>query len=173
MSGTACGLFNASPPTLVSKESKELQLDINANLYTREAFMPIAEDNGNGVMVIAWKPLSTSTYAPTLYRDFGTVTAANIKAGTGNVFSLTVRNANAAARFLQLHNKATIPLATEVPLLSFFLPASSGVVTIGSNFFPLSGINFTIGIGWAVSTTEGTFTNSATAAEHSLQITYL
>jgi hypothetical protein len=111
---------------------------------------------------------------PTQYKDFGSVTAAFIKASAGNVYSLVVFNANAAVRYVQLHNKATIPLATEVPLCSYPVPAGTANnpgVTIIENTH-LMGLRFTTGIGWAISTTLATFTDAATAANHSIEVMY-
>ena len=85
-------------------------------------------------------------------------------------------NINAAIRYFQLHNKATIPLATEVPLKSFVIPAGTatqpGVVEIDSSWFAPT-LRHTTGIGWAVSTTAGTFTDAATASDHTTSVNYV
>ena len=101
----------------------------------------------------------------------GADTAAVIKDTPGKVFSFHITNANAAARYFQLHDKATIPLATEVPQIFFKVPGTSQV-TIDSEFF-YNCESFATGIGWAISTTAGTFTDSATATEHGVVIKYL
>jgi hypothetical protein len=141
-------------------------------LDVAEQFVPQAEDNVNGVIAFVQKLLSTATYAPTRYAELtGTATKANVKASPGNVLAVHITNTNAAARFFQLHNKASAPAAAEVPVLSFRIPAGySG--PIGSDFFVGSGGNFATGIGWAWSTTVGTFTDAATAADHSVNIHY-
>jgi hypothetical protein len=136
-----------------------------------EQFAPVAEDNTNGVYAEVIKPLATSTYAPTLATGLGVATKANVKASAGNVLSVRVSNANAAARFLLLHNKATAPVATDVPLYAFYLPPAS-TIEIGAGFFVGSGGFFSTGIGWAISTTAATFTDSATAADHVLAVHY-
>ena len=115
--------------------------------------------------------------APSNYINFGTVSAAFIKASAGNVFSIACYNENAAVRYFQLHNKATIPLATEVPVFSFPVPAGTannpGSIVFGDDFFTRWGHYFATGIGWAISTTEATFTDAATAAEHGARVRYV
>jgi hypothetical protein len=106
--------------------------------------------------------------AVSLDPGFGTVTAKFSKASAGTVQGFTATNANAAIRYFQLHNKATIPLATEVPLISLAVPAL-GSLTVE---FPGPGHTFGTGIGWAWSTTVGTFTDAATANEHTNAVAY-
>lgn len=121
-------------------------------------------------------PESESVIAPTNYQNAGSVTKANVKASAGNVFSIRVTNANAAARWFQLHNKATAPAATEVPQRYFLIPAGTAAqpasITLDINYFA-HGINFATGIGWAISTTAATFTDAATAGDHTYDINYL
>lgn len=103
--------------------------------------------------------------------DGGTVTKAVLKAAPGNVFAARVTNANAALRYFQIHNKATAPVGTEVPVLSFPIPVSGGVMTVGNEF--LAGAQAcTAGVAWAISTTHTTFTDSATANEHTVIVRY-
>lgn len=136
-----------------------------------EQYAPTAEDNTNGVYGIVQKPIAVNTYAPSLAANFGAATKANVKASAGNVLGCVGTNANVLARWLQLHNKASAPAATEVPLYSFYVPTSGNIV-IGTEFFAGSGGAFSIGIGWAWSTTAGTFTDAATAADHTTHIHY-
>lgn len=141
-----------------------------------EQFAPQAEDNTNAILAVCEKPLATNTYAPSLYTNFGTVTKANIKAVAGNALALHFHNANAAARYLQLHNKATAPVATDVPLYSWIVPAGTadnpGILILDHAWFCMSGGYFSTGLGWAVSTTQATFTDAATANEHALHLHY-
>lgn len=124
-----------------------------------------------GVVVQGNTKNATSTYSPTRDTSLATVTKKNIKASGGNVFSITADNANAATRYLLIHNKATAPAAADVPTFFFRIPAS-GQIIIGSDFFTNDGANLATGIGWAISTTRDTFTDSATAADHSVTIHY-
>ena len=105
----------------------------------------------------------------------GTVTKLSVKATPGNVFALRVTNVNAAARWFQLHNKASAPAAGETAQLYFPIPAGSatvpGVLEVSGSFL-FGGEPFTTGVGWAISTTADTFTDSATANEHTTVLRY-
>lgn len=108
---------------------------------------------------------------PQMASNFGTLTKALVKSSAGRVRSIYAENANAAARYLLLHDKVTAPVATDVPLYAFRIPSSPGYIEIGEEFFG-TGLPFANGIGWSISTTKATFTDAATAAEHSLHVHY-
>ena len=107
-----------------------------------------------------------------IYMDGGTVTKAVAKASAGNVFAARVTNANAALRYFQIHNKATAPAGTDVPVLSLPIPVSGGIMTIGSEFLSGDERACSLGVSWAISTTHATFTDSATANEHTVTLKY-
>lgn len=136
-----------------------------------EQLKPVAEDNSNGVIAIVPKPLSVATYTPSLFTNFGANNTLNVKATSGNVFSMYCRNLNAAVRFIQLHNTATVPVNGNVPRLSFQLPATAAVI-FGADFFTQFGINFSTGIAFAFSTTDSTLTLGA-AADQVTQIVFI
>ena len=110
---------------------------------------------------------------PNTNRDAGTVTKALITPLPGEVFAFRVTNANAAVRYFQLHNKVTAPVATDVSQQFHLLPAGSAaaptVMLIGSNDLADEEA-FTLGIGWAISTTALAFTDAATAADHTVNV---
>jgi hypothetical protein len=107
-------------------------------------------------------------------QDAGAATKANLKASAGRVTAFRVTNANAAIRYFQLHNKATAPAGADVPVLWFLLPAGTAAVpsvtTISSDLLGETGVLLATGVGWAISTTATSFTDSATAAEHATTI---
>lgn len=123
-----------------------------------------------------YPPTISAGVAPSNYKNAGAATKANIKASAGNVLSLRFTNANAAVRFLQLHNKATAPAGTDTAQRSFLVPAGTttqpAVLELDINYFAFAA-NFTTGIGWAVSTTDTTFTDSATASDHTIDLNYV
>ncbi len=92
------------------------------------------------------------------FSNFGAATKASAKGSAGKVLSVIGFN-------------ATAPVATDVPIFSFEVPTAAGIV-LGSEFFTTTGVAFSLGIGWAWSTTQATFTDGATANEHSLNGTY-
>ena len=80
-------------------------------------------------------------------------------------------NKNAATRFFQIHNKATDPVNTEVPVESFPVAANSALI-IDSTFWGASGRTCSTGVSWAFSTTEATLTLGA-AADQTSSVGYL
>lgn len=137
------------------------------------------KDLGDGTVALAAVDMGVAPSgvgaAPTSYKNLGAVSAAFIKAAAGNVFSLMIINRNAAIRYLQLHNKATIPLAGETAQESFPIPAGTaaqpGILVLDQSYFAPSAY-FATGIGFAISTTEATFTDTATPADHSVRVRY-
>lgn len=80
-----------------------------------------------------------------------TGTTGVIKASAGTLYSLlSVRNGNAAVRYLHLYNKATAPtLSTDTPILTIALAASSVQNAIDMTSI---GAAFPLGIAWAYTT---------------------
>lgn len=73
-----------------------------------------------------------------------------IKASAGRLYGLTGYNANTAAVFIQLHNTATVPADTQVPVVSFAVPAASNF----SLDYGLRGRQFSGGIVLVTSTSQ-------------------
>lgn len=144
--------------------------DSLGHVWTREGYASAAEDNPNGVIAQAGKPLAVNTYSFSLFTNFGANATLNVKALPGNVFSVKCHNLNASDRYLQLHNTATVPAGSGVPLMTFLIPAGSERI-IGTDFFGINGLNFSTGIAFAFSTTEGTYT-AGTAGDQFTQIQY-
>ncbi len=169
-------VYNVTKPSPTNGQRVDAQADSAANLEVAEQYSAVAENNADGVDAVGYKPLATNTYAPTLYAPLTQVTTNFIKASPGNVFSAYITNDNATVRYFQLHNKATAPAGTNVPLYSFKVPAGTanapGVLILENSFFTQAGSYFSIGIGWAISTTFATFTDSATNTEHIVVVHY-
>lgn len=116
-------------------------------------------------------PPVVSTYSPTLFKNLGANATLNVKVSAGNVFSLTCHNENAAERYVQLHDTATVPATgVTVPVFSFLVPTLAQVV-IGTDFFTNAGCHFATGIAFAFSTTKDVYT-AATAADHSTWVQF-
>lgn len=146
------GKYQASPTTLTDGQYGAVLLDSSGRIAT------------------------IATVSPTIYTEFPQVTKANIKNAAGVVKSIYISNSNAAIRYFQLHNKATAPAAADVPLLSFPIGAGTtnnpSAMELGTDFFNDAGISFSTGIGWAISTTYATFTDSATNTDHVAVVNY-
>jgi hypothetical protein len=116
-----------------------------------------------------------------LHTNFGAATKSLIKGGGASVYSIVASNGNAAVRYFQLHNKVTIPLANEVPVISIAVFGSQTVhlsngellaIPVGSSDGVAGAGLFPDGLGWAWSTTQATFTDAATAADHGTHVFY-
>lgn len=106
-----------------------------------------------------------------VFTNIGANVTLNVKASAGNVFAVCCNNANAATRYLQLHNTATTPAGAAVPVYSF--PVFSGGSTIlGTDFFGTAGVNLSTGIAFAFSTTRDTYT-AGSAGDQSTVVHYL
>lgn len=97
------------------------------------------------------------------YQALATVSGV-IRAVPASLRSIKAINRNAAIRYLQIFDSISAPDSTNVPIDQFLVQATS-MLTIGTDFFTLSGLTFDIGISWGFSTSAGTYT-AATAGEH-------
>lgn len=120
---------------------------------------------------------ASATGSPSVSVSFGTATKANAKASSGNVVAIHATNQNTSARWLQVHNKASAPAGADVPVMSFQIPAgnavSPGQLVLDYTFFGPNGKNLATGVGWALSTTRDTFTDSAAAADHDVNLLWV
>lgn len=72
--------------------------------------------------------------------DLG-VTGRIAKASPGRLYGWSVSNANAAAIYVKLYNKATAPTQADTPVMTIRVPAAAAVA-----FSSIIGIGFTAGI---------------------------
>lgn len=108
--------------------------------------------------------------APSNFKNAGANATLNVKAAAGNVFSLNCHNANAADRYIQLHDTATVPAGAAAPKFSFLVKAGGDTV-IGTDYFTDEGCSFAAGIAFAFSTTRDTYT-AGTAADQRTEVNY-
>ena len=66
-----------------------------------------------------------STHSHRLISAAGTANATNIVARRAVLKRIIGHNANAAARYLKIYDKATAPASTDTPIFTFYLPASA------------------------------------------------
>jgi hypothetical protein len=111
------------------------------------AFAAIDPDTGQ-------TPGAVSNYR--LASSAATTNATVVKNAAGKVYSGSLYNSNAAARYLKFYNKATAPtVGTDVPVWVEYLPPTS------KTSFDLNGVPFSAGISVAIVT--GAADNDATA----------
>lgn len=96
-------------------------------------------------------------------------TAISVKVTPGNLMALSCSNANAAVRFLQIHNRIVAPINADAPVAAWPIPAGSanspGYVSLSVLDFGNAGFACAAGISIGISTTLATYT-AATASEH-------
>lgn len=114
-----------------------------------------------------------------LFTDFGANATLNVSKRPARVFALTVDNRNAATRYLQLHNTATIPADQAVPLITIPVFGTTCQV-LGNDFFGPGGLlvggnpdsaSPAVGLAFAFSTTPHTYT-AGTGSEQTTQIIF-
>lgn len=158
MNSIQLAVYNTSAPTLTNGQFASCQMDVNANLKTREAYAPVAEDNTNGVIATAVLPTAVSTYAQSC--SFTTALSTNlvIKSGAGKIRSISGRidaTATTGTYYLMLLNATSAVNGTVVPLMA---PVRIQHVNGTSDPFTLdfteSGIFASTGITLALSTTD-------------------
>lgn len=98
------------------------------------------------------QPVSTSYARPTSNARLASAAASTnatvVKVGPGAVFHVSGYNANAAARYLKIYNKATAPtVGTDVPIHTEYLAPQAKF----SISFP-AGLAFATGIGFGLTT---------------------
>lgn len=151
--------------------------DSLGHLWSREGFAPAAEDNtaGVGVFAMARKYVNSATYAASYAQDLGSNATANVKAATGSVVYARITNANAAARYFQIHNKASAASGGDTALRSYIIPAGTAaqpaVLELTQEDFA-GPVVCSTGVTWAISTAATTYT-AATASEHTINLNYV
>jgi hypothetical protein len=161
--------YTATRPTLTDGLAAELQANTRGDLSVAETYAPQAEDNTYQVIATSRRFIAAGAYSPTkLVADFGATVTKNAKASAGVVTAIIGDNANAAVRYLQIHNTATTPSAGAVPLISFRVATMTSIL-IGEDVLSENGLYCSTGIAYAWSTTAGTYT-AATAADHNTQV---
>lgn len=143
------GAIVEAAPTAVSADGTitRPKVDSRGYLHTNIGVGGVSVVTTTGVSVV---PKATTSGGLDSARVV-TGTTGVIKASAGQLYSLiSVRNANAAVRYLHLYNKATAPtLSTDTPILTIALLASSV-----QNAIELTDIGtaFSAGIAWAYTT---------------------
>jgi hypothetical protein len=129
-----------------------LQESIASNLLALtaagEPYAPQYEDNTVGVALTMRRPSASATNADTSDVSAAAEASSVSKASAGRLYSVTFTNGNAAARYLQFFNAASVPADTTVPVLSIYVAAGQSVQLYWEN-----GIYFSTGICWCNSST--------------------
>jgi hypothetical protein len=95
-----------------------------------------------------------------------------VKGSAGSIFSLKLRNRNAAARYAFMYNLTTPPSDGATTPFDIFLLSPASQVIIGTDYFTESGILFPVGIVVVMSTTDSSTQTTATAADHDISAVF-
>jgi hypothetical protein len=146
------GKYNSTVQTFDDGDIANLQVDINGRLIVTNGTLTAGEDLLNNTRGVSLKPVAAAQYSPSFVQNAGTATAGNAKASAGAVLKARGTNANAAVRFLQVHNSASAPAAGATPLKYWAVP---GGTTASPAPFSTGDINLycSSGVSWAWSTT--------------------
>lgn len=91
---------------------------------------------------------TTNGSTPSHTMSAASTNATSLKASAGMVYGLSISNANAAARYFKLYNKASAPtVGTDTPVLTVQVPGSGTVIRA----YPV-GLTLATGIAWATTT---------------------
>jgi hypothetical protein len=166
-------VYNSAPPAPVSGAYAPLQGDSQADLKTYVASLGAGEDLTNNVLGTIPKPVTGATYSRSLDTSFGTLVTHNSKATAAQWFGALVSNTGASLAYLQAFNSTGSTAGT--PVISIPVPAGSAtapsVLEVDDRLLGQNGLNFSIGLTWALSTTPGAYT-AATASNFTVTLTY-
>jgi hypothetical protein len=147
--------YNATAPTVVDNTTVDPQSSVRGELLARIS--------------------NASTLVARLLSAAASTNATVVKATPGSLFTIVGVNANVAARYLKIYNKATSPtVGTDTPVATLYLPPSS---VNGGQFvfnFTSQPLNLTAGIGYALTTAAADADTGALTAGDviALNITY-
>lgn len=167
------GKYNGTAPTLDSGDRGDLELDVSGNLKATQATLLAGEDLTNNVLGVLAKPVSSSTYSPSLFANLGGSLTSLVKGSAGNVYGFDCTNLSASVAYFQFINVATVGPLGSVPVYSFMLPPGT-TTTIRDNTFFSPSHHFTTGISVGIGTAGGTLgTTGLTAANFIYHVHYV
>jgi hypothetical protein len=130
--------------------------------YTLVSFDPVdnvialSPSAANFNAAVKRAPDATSTFAPTSVDSTALEASHILKAAAGVLYGFTGYSARTTSQFIQVHNSATLPADTAVPVIVFFVPA--GPVSFSWDAPAQFGKFFSAGITTCNSTTGPTKT---------------
>jgi hypothetical protein len=131
---------------------------------------------GNVTTTTAITRSATGTGSPSVDTSFGTVVTHESKSSGANLFSFDFVSLDTTQDvYLQFFNATS---ATGTPSYSFLVQKAGTLgdqtrLNLGADFFGIPGKYFSTALTWGISTTKGTYTAAATAANYIVNINYL
>lgn len=146
--------------------------DSNGNTFTVSSFLTFASsffgvassstaNNSGSGGTTPYKLICTSSTNSNL-----------VKGSAGNLYSIVAVGLTSTARYLKLYNKATAPIVgTDVPVMTIPVPANTQGAGVAIPY--VSGVNFSLGIGIAITSgSADNDTGAVTAGDVILNLTY-
>lgn len=131
------------------------------------SFNPNPTPGGSVSVVITLSADPTSTF----FYD-KSAAAVNIKASAGRFYAAKVLNRSQSVVYVQIHNTASTPSASAVPVDEIPIPIGTPAI-LDAIHYPSLYKNCSNGIAMAVSTTSGTYTAATGGTYNSIDITIL
>jgi len=145
-----------------------------AEYYSSAGILNNAYDSARKAIRTASAAAGASNGNPA-FSDAGTATTLNVLPTPCALTNIQGTNANAAVRYLQVHNTATVPGGGAVPLRWWLVPAGTAaqpaVKEVSSGDLG-NQVYCSSGLAWAWSTTAATYT-AATASDHTTAGNYV
>ena len=137
---------------------------------TMSASLPVTLASNQPTQNVTPQASTTGGSTPSHTMSAASTNATSLKASAGLLYGFCISNANAAARYFKLYNKASAPtVGTDTPVTTVQVPANGTVIRA----YPV-GMTFSTGIAWAAT---GLITNADTTAiaanDLSIDIDYL
>jgi hypothetical protein len=137
---------------------------------TMSASLPVTLASNQPTQNVTPQATTTGGSTPSHTMSAASTNATSLKASAGLLYGFCISNANAAARYFKLYNKASAPtVGTDTPVTTIQVPANGTVIRA----YPV-GMTFSTGIAWAAT---GLITNADTTAiaanDLSIDIDYL
>jgi hypothetical protein len=144
--------------------------------YAADKAVPVAVISNINVNPVPISRSATVTGSPSVDVSFGTVVTHESKSSSANLFSFDFVSLDTTQDvYLQFFNATS---ATGTPIYSFLVQKAGTLgdqtrLNLGADFFGIPGKNFSTALTWGISTTKGTYTAAATAANYIVNINYL
>lgn len=138
----------------------------NTSLASIDGKLPSTAASQSDVQAVRDRLMPSGTVSPSI----GSSVSGNLKASTGNVYAFSCSNQSTSLVWFQLFDKATAPTNGDTPIRSFPVYGTAtgmpGFLLIGQDIVGGSGISFTTGVGWAISSTATTLTLTTASASN-------